>query len=165
MNDMSSSKVAEVTLTFWIMKILATTLGQAGGDALSMSLDLGYLVSTLIFGLLFIVAVTAQIRARRFYPVLYWLTIIATTTVGTTLADFADRSLGIGYAGGSGLLLLGLLLSLMFWHASLGSIVVNTATSPKAEAFYWVTIMFSQTLARLWATGRPTLLASDTQAP
>jgi len=146
MNDMSSSKVAEVTLTFWIMKILATTLGETGGDALSMSLDLGYLVSTLIFGLLFVAAVTAQIRARRFYPVLYWLTIIATTTVGTTLADFADRSLGIGYAGGSGLLLLGLMLSLMFWHASLGSIAVDTVTSPKAEAFYWVTIMFSQTL-------------------
>ncbi|MGH8174256.1 MAG: COG4705 family protein [Rhodanobacteraceae bacterium] len=145
-NDTTSSKVAEVTLTFWIMKILATTLGETGGDALSMSLNFGYLLSTFVFGIVFAAAVTAQIRARRFHPTLYWLTIIATTTVGTTLADFADRSLGIGYLGGSTLLLAALLLLLTIWHRSLGSIAVDTVTSPKAEGFYWITIMFSQTL-------------------
>lgn len=140
------AKVPEVTLGFWLIKIAATTLGETGGDAVSMSMNLGYLVGTAIFAAVFIVAVTAQIRAKGFHPVLYWATIIATTTVGTTLADFADRSLGIGYAGGSSLLLVLLLGSLFAWHRTLGSVSVGTVHSPKAEAFYWVTIMFSQTL-------------------
>lgn len=140
------AKVPEVTLVFWIIKIAATTLGETGGDAVSMSLGLGYLLSTAIFAAVFLVAVTAQIRAQNFHPLLYWLTIIATTTVGTTLADFADRSLGIGYAGGSSLLLVLLLLSLAVWRWSMGSVSINTVSSPKAEMFYWITIMASQTL-------------------
>lgn len=140
------SKVPEVTLLFWIIKIAATTLGETGGDAVSMSMHLGYLVSTGIFAALFLAAVFAQIKAKTFYPLLYWTTIIATTMVGTTLADFADRSLGIGYAGGSILLLALLLCSLFIWHRTLGSVSVNTVSSPKAEMFYWLTIMFSQTL-------------------
>lgn len=140
------AKVPEVTLGFWLIKIAATTLGETGGDAVSMSMNLGYLVGTGIFAALFLAAVTAQIRAREFKPLLYWTTIIATTTVGTTLADFADRSLGIGYAGGSSLLLALLLASLYVWHRALGSVSVDTVSSPKAEAFYWLTIMFSQTL-------------------
>jgi uncharacterized membrane-anchored protein len=142
----SLSKVPEVTLVFWIIKILATTLGETGGDAVSMSMDLGYLLSTAIFAVIFIVAVSIQITAKKFHPVIYWITIIATTTVGTTLADFADRSLGIGYAGGTSLLLALLLGSLYFWYRSMGSISINTVHSPKAEMFYWMTIMFSQTL-------------------
>jgi uncharacterized membrane-anchored protein len=140
------SKVPEVTLVFWIIKILATTVGETGGDAVSMSMDLGYLVGTAIFAVIFIVAVAVQIAAKKFRPVLYWTTIIATTTVGTTLADFADRSLGIGYAGGSTLLFGLLMTSLLIWHRTLGSIAVDTVSSPKSEMFYWVTIMFSQTL-------------------
>ena len=140
------SKVPEVTLVFWIIKILATTLGETGGDAVSMSLDLGYLVGTGIFAVVFLVAVIAQIGARKFHPVLYWTTIIATTTVGTTLADFADRSLGIGYAGGTTILSLALAASLFLWYRALGSIAVESVASPRSEAFYWVTIMFSQTL-------------------
>ncbi|WP_321797336.1 hypothetical protein [Caballeronia sp. J97] len=140
------AKVPELTLAFWIIKIAATTLGETGGDALSMSMNLGYLVSTVIFAMVFVVAVIAQIKADRFQPALYWITIIATTTVGTTLADFADRSLGIGYAGGSAILLALLLASLAVWHRTMGSVSVSTIASPKAEAFYWVTIMFSQTL-------------------
>lgn len=140
------SKVPEVTLVFWVIKILATTLGETGGDALSMSLGLGYLVSTGIFAVVFLVAVLAQVAAKRFHPWLYWTTIIATTTVGTTLADFLDRSLHIGYAGGTTILVLCLLGSLLLWHRTLGSISVDTVVSPKTEAFYWVTIMFSQTL-------------------
>jgi uncharacterized membrane-anchored protein len=140
------SKVPEVTLLFWVIKIAATTLGETGGDAVSMSLHLGYLVGTVIFGAIFLVTVIAQIRETRFQPVLYWTTIIATTTVGTTLADFADRSLGIGYAGGTTILLTLLLASLVVWYRSLGSVSVNTISAPKAEMFYWVTIMFSQTL-------------------
>ena len=140
------SKVPEVTFVFWLVKIAATTLGETGGDAVSMSLNLGYLLGTGIFAVFFLAFVFAQIRASRFHPFLYWATIIATTTVGTTLADFADRSLGIGYAGGS-LLLLGLLVaSLVVWHRTLGSVSINTVSSPKSEIFYWVTIMFSQTL-------------------
>jgi uncharacterized membrane-anchored protein len=149
MNDTTQSslaKVPEVTLGFWLLKIAATTLGETGGDAVTMSMNLGYLVGTAIFAVVFLVAVAAQVRARGFHPFLYWTTIIATTTVGTTLADFADRSLGIGYAGGSTLLLALLLGSLFLWHRTLGSVSVNTVASPKAEAFYWVTIMFSQTL-------------------
>jgi uncharacterized membrane-anchored protein len=140
------SKVPEVTLIFWIIKIFATTLGETGGDAVSMSMNIGYLVSTGIFAALFIVAVIAQVSAKRFHPFLYWTTIIATTTVGTTLADFADRSLGIGYAGGTTLLFALLIASLFIWHRALGSVAVNTVISPKSEMFYWITIMFSQTL-------------------
>jgi len=140
------SKVPEVTLVFWIIKILCTTLGETGGDALSMSLNLGYLLSTGIFGVIFAVAVTVQIQAKKFQPTIYWATIIATTTVGTTLADFADRSLGIGYAGGTTMLLILLLAALWLWKHALGSVAVDTVNSPKSEIFYWVTIMCSQTL-------------------
>jgi uncharacterized membrane-anchored protein len=140
------SKVPEVTLLFWIIKILATTLGETGGDSLSMSMGLGYLVSTAILGAIFLAVVAVQIAARRFNPWLYWTTIVATTTVGTTLADFADRSLGIGYAGGSALLLALLAASLLIWHRTLGSVEISTINSPRTEMFYWVTIMFSQTL-------------------
>jgi uncharacterized membrane-anchored protein len=144
--SMRSAKVPQVTLVFWIIKIAATTLGETGGDAVSMSLNLGYLLATGIFAVIFLVAVAAQIKSRRFHPFLYWVTIIATTTVGTTLADFADRSLGIGYAGGVSLLLALLIASLGLWYRSQGSISVSTVFTPKVEMFYWVTIMFSQTL-------------------
>lgn len=140
------TKMPEVTLLFWVIKIAATTLGETGGDALSMSLGLGYLLSTGIFAVLFALAVFAQIRARAFHPMLYWAAIIASTTVGTTLADFADRSLGIGYTGGSSLLLGLLLVSLFVWQRTLGSVAVSSISTPKAEMFYWLTIMFSQTL-------------------
>jgi uncharacterized membrane-anchored protein len=140
------SKVPEVTLHFWVIKILATTLGETGGDAVSMSMNLGYLAATGIFAAIFLLAVAAQIAARRFHPFLYWTTIIATTTVGTTLADYADRSLGIGYTGGASLLFALLLVSLAVWYRTLGSVAVDTVSSAKAEMFYWVTIMFSQTL-------------------
>jgi uncharacterized membrane-anchored protein len=140
------AKVPAVTLVFWIIKIFATTLGETGGDAVSMSMNLGYLVGTAIFAVIFIVAVIAQVKAEKFHPLLYWATIIATTMVGTTLADFADRSLGIGYAGGSTILLALLMASLFTWYRTLGSIDVATVSSPKSEMFYWLTIMFSQTL-------------------
>ena len=140
------SKVPKVTLLFWIIKVFCTTLGETAGDAVTMSMNLGYLVGTAIFAVIFLILVVVQVKAKQFHPLLYWATIIATTTVGTTMADFADRSLGIGYAGGS-LALLGLLLaSLGLWYWSLGSVSVNTVSTPKVEAFYWVTIMFSQTL-------------------
>ena len=142
----SLSKVPEVTLIFWVIKILATTLGETGGDAVSMSMNLGYLLSTLIFAAIFIVAVLAQIKSKQFHPYLYWATIIATTTVGTTLADFADRSLGIGYTGGSTILLALLMLSLAVWYRSMGTVAISSIHSPKAEMYYWITIMFSQTL-------------------
>jgi len=140
------SKVPEVTLLFWVIKILATTLGETGGDAVSMSMNLGYLMSTGIFFVIFVAAVGVQIAARKFHPVLYWATIIATTTVGTTLADFSDRSLGIGYAGGTAILFTLLMASLFIWYRTLGSISVDTVSSTRSEIFYWVTIMFSQTL-------------------
>jgi uncharacterized membrane-anchored protein len=140
------SKVPEVTLMFWIVKIAATTLGETGGDAVSMSMQLGYLAATGIFAVLFLLAVGAQIGAKRYHPLLYWMTIIATTTVGTTLADFADRSLGIGYAGGASLVFALLLASLALWHRTLGTVSVESISSPKSEMFYWMTIMFSQTL-------------------
>jgi len=140
------SKVPEVTLVFWIIKIAATTLGETGGDAVSMSMNLGYLIGTVIFSAVFLAAVVAQIKTNNFQPLLYWTTIIATTTVGTTLADFVDRSLGIGYAGGSTLLMALLFGSLFAWHRTLGSVSVSAVSLPKAEMFYWVTIMFSQTL-------------------
>jgi uncharacterized membrane-anchored protein len=142
----SLSKVPEVTLLFWIIKILATTLGETAGDALSMSMDLGYLLSTMIFTGIFGVAVWQQIKASKFEPSLYWLTIIATTTLGTTLADFADRSLGIGYAGGASLLLALLMASFWIWHHTMGNISIQSIDNPKTEMFYWLTIMFSQTL-------------------
>src|SRR5437868_7848162 len=149
------SKVPAVTLGFWIIKILATTLGETGGDAVTMSwlgettpnpMPNGYLIGTGIFGVLLVALVWAQIKARQFNPWLYWATIAASTTCGTTLADFADRSLGIGYPGGSLLLLSCVLLSLFTWYRSLGSININTVATPKAESFYWITITFSQTL-------------------
>lgn len=140
------SKVPEITLAFWIIKIAATTLGETGGDAVSMSMNLGYLVGTAIFATIFVAAVLAQISAKRFHPFLYWTTIIASTTVGTTLADLADRSLGISYTGGTALLLALLVGSLFAWYRTLGSISVETVSSPRAEMFYWLTIMFSQTL-------------------
>lgn len=140
------SKVPAVTLGFWVIKILATTLGETGGDAVSMSMDLGYLVGTAIFLVLFIAAVAAQMSAKSFKPFLYWATIIASTTVGTTLADFADRSLGIGYLGGSIFLGALVLATLIAWYKTLGSIDVGSVYTPKAEVFYWLTIMFSQTL-------------------
>jgi len=140
------SKVPELTLGFWIIKVLATTVGETGGDAVSMSMDLGYLVGTALFAVIFLVAVIAQVSAEGFHPALYWTTIIATTTVGTTLADCADRSLGVGYAGGT-VILLGLLLaSLLLWYRTLGSVAIDTVNTPQSEAFYWITIMFSQTL-------------------
>ena len=149
------SKVPAITLGFWIIKILATTLGETGGDTVTMSwlgettdhpVPYGYLIGTAIFGVLLVVLVIAQTRARRFNAWLYWATIVASTTCGTTLADFADRSLGIGYPGGSLLLFACVLLSLLAWYRTLGTVNVNTIVTPGAEAFYWLTITFSQTL-------------------
>ena len=145
-NQHNLSKVPAVTAAFWLIKITATTLGETGGDAVSMSMGLGYLVATGIFALIFLSAVLAQIAAKRFHPMVYWTTIVATTTVGTTLADFADRSLHIGYAGGSMLLFVLLMASLAAWYRTLGSVSVDTVSTPSAEMFYWITIMFSQTL-------------------
>ncbi len=141
-----AGKVPEVTLVFWVIKIAATTLGETAGDTVSMTMGLGYLAATAIFAVALVVLVAGQIAAPRFNRFLYWATIIASTTAGTTLADFADRSLGIGYPGGSLLLLACVLGSLGIWYASLGSVAVHTVTSPRAEAFYWITITFSQTL-------------------
>jgi uncharacterized membrane-anchored protein len=140
------SKVPEVTLVFWIVKILATTLGETGGDSVSMTLNLGYLLSTVIFLAIFFISVSAQIRAKRYYPYLYWFVIIATTTAGTTLADFADRSLGIGYLGGSLILFSSLMVVLAIWYRTEGTVSVSSIHSSRAEMFYWLTIMFSQTL-------------------
>lgn len=143
---LARSKVPEVTLLFWVLKIAATTLGETGGDAVSMSMGLGYLVATAVFGLFFFLAVAAQIRAETFRPFLYWATIVATTTVGTTLADFADRSLGIGYAGGTLILILLLAASLLAWYRLTGSVAPGSVSTPRSELFYWLTIMASQTL-------------------
>lgn len=140
------SKVPQITVLFWITKIFATTFGETGGDALSMSLNLGYLVSTFIFAAFFIVLLVFQIKAKSYRAYLYWFTIIASTTVGTTLADFVDRSLGIGYVGGSSLLLVLVCLSLFSWYKIEGSISPHTVNYPRAEVFYWLTITFSQTL-------------------
>ena len=149
------AKVPQVTLLFWIVKILATTLGETGGDAVTMSWlgettadarGTGYLVGTAIFGVVFVAAVLLQIKAKKFHPSLYWLTIVATTTVGTTLADYCTRSLRIGYTGGSSILLVLVIASLLIWRWSTGSISIETVNTPKVEVFYWVTIMFSQTL-------------------
>jgi len=140
------SKVPAVTLTFWIIKIAATTLGETGGDTVSMTLNWGYLLSSLMFLAVLIAFVSAQISAKRFHPLLYWATIVASTTAGTTLADFADRSLGIGYPGGSLLLLTCVLVTLALWYRTEGSVSVSTVNTPRVEAFYWATITFSQTL-------------------
>jgi uncharacterized membrane-anchored protein len=140
------SKVPEVALTFWVLKIAATTLGETGGDAVSMTLNLGYLVGTAIFAVAFLVLAAAQIRAEAFHAPLYWAVIVATTTVGTTMADFADRSLGIGYTGGASILFALVLLSLLIWWRTEGTVSVNAITSPRVEAFYWITILFSNTL-------------------
>lgn len=140
------NKVPEVSLVFWIIKIAATTLGETAGDAVTMSMNLGYLVGTAIFASIFVIAVIAQVRATRFHPYLFWAVIVATTTAGTTLADFFDRSLGIGYVGGSSILFGLLLACLWLWHHQLGTVSVNRLTTPKAEVFYWATVMFSQTL-------------------
>ncbi len=144
--DDAISKVPAVTLVFWIIKVFATTLGETGGDAVTMTLGWGYLAGTAIFAAILVIAVWAQIAAKRLHPFLYWTVIIATTTAGTTLADFFDRSLGIGYAGGSSILFVLLMATLAMWYWSLGSVSVDTVTTPKVEAFYWATIMFSQTL-------------------
>jgi uncharacterized membrane-anchored protein len=158
MNERKSelvAKVPQVTLLFWIIKILATTLGETGGDAVTMSWlgettteakGTGYLIGTAIFGVIFVAAVLVQIKAKKFHPLLYWLTIVATTTVGTTMADYCTRSLGIGYTGGSTILLIFVIASLLIWRWSTGSISIETVNTPKVEVFYWVTIMFSQTL-------------------
>jgi uncharacterized membrane-anchored protein len=154
------SKVPEVTLLFWVIKIVATTLGETGGDALSMSMELGYLISSIIFAFIFAAAVFAQIKAQAFNPALYWTTIIATTTLGTTIADFATRSLGIGYPGGSILLFALLITSLTIWYRSIGTIAVESVNTSKSEIFYWVTIMFSQTLGTAlgdWVADTPGL--------
>ena len=140
------SKVPEVTLVFWIIKIAATTLGETGGDSVTMTLNWGYLAGTALFLGFLAVLVIAQILAKRFHPFLYWATIVASTTFGTTMADFADRSLGIGYTGGSALLLVCLFTVLGLWYWSEGTISVNTVTTPKVEVFYWAAITFSQTL-------------------
>lgn len=157
--ERAASKVPALTFGFWTVKILATTLGEIGGDAVTMSwlgettpdaatgiLQSGYLIGTAIFGTIFAAALTLQIRARRFNPWIYWTTIIASTTVGTTLADFADRSLGIGYTGGSTLLLALLLASLFTWHRTTGTVAVDSIRDARSELFYWLTITFSQTL-------------------
>ncbi len=140
------SKVPAVTLSFWIIKILATTLGETGGDTVSMTMNLGYLIGTAIFLGLLVLLVWWQVRAKRFHPFLYWATIIASTTAGTTMADYATRSIGIGYTGGSLLLLAFVLASLYVWHRALGTISVESVHEPRAETFYWITITFSQTL-------------------
>jgi uncharacterized membrane-anchored protein len=140
------SKVPEVTLVFWIVKICATTLGETAGDALSMTEQLGYAVSTGIFFAFFIATAAAQIKAKAFHPFLYWAVIVATTTLGTTMADFADRSLGIGYVGGSLILFALLLGALATWRLAIGAISVDHIVAPKVECFYWATILFSNTL-------------------
>ena len=140
------TKVPAVTLGFWIIKILATTLGETGGDTVTMTMNLGYFIGTAIFASLLIAFVIWQMAAKKFHPFLYWATIIASTTAGTTLADFADRSLGIGYTGGSSVLLVCVLASLAIWYWSEGTVSISTVSSPRVEAFYWITITFSQTL-------------------
>ena len=142
----SSNKVPEVTFAFWIIKIAATTLGETGGDTVTMTLNWGYLAGTALFLAALVLLVCLQITAKKFHPFLYWATIIASTTFGTTMADLADRSLGVGYTGGSSILLFCLMATLGLWHWSLGSISVDTVSTPKAEVFYWAAITFSQTL-------------------
>jgi uncharacterized membrane-anchored protein len=145
-NDSLASKVPAVTLGFWIVKILATTLGETGGDTVTMTMNLGYLIGSAIFLTTLIVMVVLQIIAKKFHPFLYWATIVASTTAGTTMADFADRSLGVGYTGGSLVLLFCVLAVLGLWYWSQGTVSVDTVNTPKVEAYYWATITFSQTL-------------------
>ena len=150
------SKVPEVTLGFWIIKIACTTLGETGGDWVTMSLNLGYLVGSLIFLAAFVVLVSAQVRARSFYSWLYWATIVATTTLGTTLADFFDRSVGVGYPGGVSIILLLLIASLAIWYRAEGTVSIESVVSARVEWFYWTTILFSQTLGTAlgdWVAG------------
>ena len=154
------AKVPEVTLIFWAIKILATTLGETGGDAVSMSMGLGYFMGSLIFFSIFLLAAFFQIKSARFHPLVYWLTVIATTTVGTTLADFTTRSVGIGYSGGTLLLTCLLISSLFAWYRSMGTISISSIRNKKSEIFYWVTIMFSQTLGTAlgdWTAGTANL--------
>jgi uncharacterized membrane-anchored protein len=154
--ELALSKVPQVTLGFWLIKIAATTLGETGGDWVTMSLNLGYLVGTAIFAAIFVALVAAQIKAPRFHPSLYWATIVGTTTLGTTMADFADRSIGLGYPGGVALVAALLLASLVVWYRSEGSVSVQSVTTPHVEWFYWCTIMFSQTLGTAlgdWVAG------------
>jgi uncharacterized membrane-anchored protein len=155
--EIRSSKVPEVTLAFWIISIAATTLGETGGDALSMTMQLGYAISTAIFFALFIVTVAAQVTSKSLHPFLYWSVIVATSTAGTTMADYADRSLGIGYVGGSLILFAILMLVLGLWRFSMGSVSIANITSPKVEIFYWTAILFSNTLG----TALGDLLADD----
>jgi uncharacterized membrane-anchored protein len=150
------AKVPQVTLTFWLIKIVATTLGETGGDWVTMSLNLGYLIGTGIFAVVFLGLVAAQVRAAKFHPALYWATIVGTTTLGTTIADFADRSVGLGYPGGVALITAALAISLFVWYRSEGSISVESVNKPRVEWFYWSTIMFSQTLGTAlgdWVAG------------
>src|SRR6202022_2768203 len=151
------SKVPQVTLGFWIIKVAATTLGETGGDWVTMSLKVGYLIGSAIFAVIFIGLVSGQIKAERFHPFLYWATIIATTTLGTTIADFFDRSLGVGYPGGAAIVLALLLASLAIWYKVEGTVSVQSITTPKAEWFYWITILFSKTLGPAlgaWVAGK-----------
>jgi uncharacterized membrane-anchored protein len=150
------AKVPQVTFTFWLIKIVATTLGETGGDWVTMSLNLGYVIGTAIFALLFLGLVAAQVKASRFHPALYWATIVGTTTLGTTIADFADRTVGLGYPGGVALVATALVASLVIWYRSEGSISVESVAKPRVEWFYWCTIMFSQTLGTAlgdWVAG------------
>lgn len=156
--EVALTKVPEVTLIFWIIKIAATTLGETGGDTVTMTLKWGYLLGTILFLSVLVLLVVWQTAAKKFHPFLYWATIVASTTAGTTLADFADRSLGIGYAGGSSLLLAMLIATLAWWYWAMGSISVATVTTPKVEAFYWAAITISQTLG----TALGDWLADDT---
>jgi uncharacterized membrane-anchored protein len=145
-SDPIPAKVPAVTLGFWLVKIAATTLGETGGDWVTMSLGLGYLLGSAIFAAAFVALVASQVRAARFHTLLYWATIVATTTLGTTVADFCDRSVGAGYAGGSAVIALLLAASLFVWHRVEGSVSIHSVTTPRAEWFYWCTILFSQTL-------------------
>lgn len=146
MEPSHGSKVPAVSLGFWVIKILATTLGETGGDTLSMTYELGYLASSIIFTLPLIVLVVAQVRARKFHPFLYWATIVASTTAGTTIADFATRSLGIGYPGGAMLLLAGVVTTLVLWRLTTGTVAMDSVDNARAESWYWATITISQTL-------------------
>ncbi|MGA7777411.1 MAG: hypothetical protein WCA85_06825 [Paraburkholderia sp.] len=152
----AASKVPEITLGFWVIKVAATTLGETGGDWVSMSLNLGYLIGSAIFLVLFVGLVSAQMKVREFHRYLYWATIVATTTLGTTMADFADRSLGVGYPGGTAIIVTLLIASLAIWYRSEGTVSVESIVTSKAEWFYWITILFSQTLGTAlgdWVAG------------